>query len=363
MALALLACSAGAHSPNTCFVRIAVEGAEASVVLSLNWSELAFFPALDENHDRLLQQAEVNRHGEELGKRLGAALDLVDAAAQPLPTRLISATAVPGMGHLEMRWRYTLPADRRGLRVRSGLHEIMTSSTVALVKITAGPSVREAVLDQGHPEAAFDAPGLAGQAVAFLWLGIRHIFTGYDHVLFLVGLLLVGGALLDLVKIVSSFTVAHSITLALASVALPPRFVESAIALSICYVAAENIFFPDVARRWIITFFFGLVHGFGFATVLRELELPRPSLATSLVFFNLWGWKSARWPSFCCCSRCWPSSRVPAIGGGSWPCCRGSSCCSEASGSSSAPFGCRARLQAGPSLECSRGGGTARHII
>lgn len=290
LAFALMAGVAAAHNPSTSFVRIAVESAEASVVLSLNWSELAFFAALDDNGDGVLQQAEVDRHRQQLGERLGAALFLAGVGEQPLPARLVGVSVVPGSAHLEMVWRYRLPEDRHGLRVRSRLHEVTTASQVALAKITAGAGIQEAVLDGSRPEALFSAPTRAAQAANFLWLGIRHIFTGYDHVLFLVGLLLLGGTALELVKIVTSFTVAHSITLALATlgwVSLAPRFVESAIALSICYIAAENILSPTVAHRWIISFFFGLVHGFGFSAVLRELELPRASLASSLVFFNL----------------------------------------------------------------------------
>lgn len=320
LALTLLAAAAGAHNPSTSYVRIAVEGDEAAVLLSLNWSELPFLSTLDDNRDGLLEQGEVDRHRDELADRLRAALYLAGAGCQPtLASRLVSASLVTGTAHLEVAWRYTLSGDRSDLRVCSGLHELMAPSHTALVKITGDVRIQQAVLDARRPAAHIFAPTRAVVAASFLFLGIRHIFTGYDHLLFLVGLLLLapfqlnapcrseravsrpgrrreivgtalGGTALDLVKIVTSFTVAHSITLALATlgwVSLAPRFVESAIALSICYIAAENILFSSAARRWIITFFFGLVHGFGFSAVLRELELPRPSLASSLVFFNL----------------------------------------------------------------------------
>ncbi len=291
LCVALIAAAAGAHNPSTSYVRIAMEGDEAAVLLSLNWSEVPFFSALDDNRDGLLEQAEVDRHRDELADRLRAALYLAGAGCQPtLPSRLVSASLVPGTAHLEVAWRYTLSGDRSELQVCSRLHELMTPSHTALVKITGHVRMQQAVLDARRPAAHISAPTRGVVAAGFLLLGMRHIFTGYDHLLFLVGLLLLGGAALDLVKIVTSFTVAHSITLALATlgwVSLAPRFVESAIALSICYIAAENILFASASRRWIITFFFGLVHGFGFSAVLRELELPRPSLASSLVFFNL----------------------------------------------------------------------------
>ncbi|MDA2924087.1 HupE/UreJ family protein, partial [Acidobacteria bacterium AH-259-L09] len=127
------------------------------------------------------------------------------------------------------------------------------------------------------------------QMVRFVKLGIEHIFTGYDHLAFLLGLILLGGSIRRLIAIVSSFTVAHSVTLTLATldvVVLPTRFVESAIALSICYIALENIFVREINGRWKITFFFGLIHGFGFSNILRAMQLPRKGLVTSLFSFN-----------------------------------------------------------------------------
>jgi hypothetical protein len=123
----------------------------------------------------------------------------------------------------------------------------------------------------------------------FTRLGVEHIFTGYDHLAFLLGLLVATTTLGSLVKIVTSFTLAHSITLALATfnlVALPSRLTESLIAVSIGYIAAENLLDFRAMKRYYVTFLFGLVHGFGFSTVLRDMELPRSSLALSLFSFN-----------------------------------------------------------------------------
>jgi len=128
-------------------------------------------------------------------------------------------------------------------------------------------------------------------AGSFFPLGIAHILTGYDHLLFLLALVLRGGNVWSLLKIVTAFTIAHSITLALAAldiVTLPSRLVEATIALSIAYVAAENLFLRSaVSHRWAVSFLFGLVHGFGFSSVLRELGLPREGLVWSLLNFNL----------------------------------------------------------------------------
>ena len=121
--------------------------------------------------------------------------------------------------------------------------------------------------------------------------GIFHIFTGPDHILFLVGLLLLGGSLIRLLKIVTAFTLAHSITLSLAALSvvnLPPRLIEPAIALSIIYVGIDNLLVGQSGRdvRAWIAFGFGLVHGFGFAAVLREFGLPSRALGWSLFSFN-----------------------------------------------------------------------------
>jgi hydrogenase/urease accessory protein HupE len=141
---------------------------------------------------------------------------------------------------------------------------------------------------------------LLDHAWGFLWLGFKHIFTGYDHMLFLLALLLVAGVqgkrggfrsgLRYLVAIVSAFTIAHSITLAgsaLRYINLPHRAVDAAISFSIVCVAVENLTSDQPRRRWILTFVFGLVHGFGFATTLRLTGLPRQGLLLSLVSFNI----------------------------------------------------------------------------
>ena len=135
-----------------------------------------------------------------------------------------------------------------------------------------------------------NAGGVWATVGRFVLLGVEHIATGYDHILFLLALLVVGGGLRALVGIVTAFTLAHSVTLALATldvVTLPARPVEAAIALSIAWVALENVILDRTRGRWRITFAFGLVHGFGFASILRDMELPTEALLVSLVSFNL----------------------------------------------------------------------------
>jgi hypothetical protein len=125
----------------------------------------------------------------------------------------------------------------------------------------------------------------------FVPAGIHHILIGPDHILFLIGLLLLGGGWRALLKIVTAFTIGHSITLSLAAlnvVTPPPNVIEPAIALSIVFVGADNLVRGggrDV--RALIALTFGLVHGFGFANVLREFGLPREALGWSLFSFNV----------------------------------------------------------------------------
>ncbi|HYK75268.1 MAG TPA: HupE/UreJ family protein [Pseudoneobacillus sp.] len=133
-------------------------------------------------------------------------------------------------------------------------------------------------------------PSSTSSWFSFFKLGTLHILTGYDHLLFLIALLLRKQTFKQYAAIVTAFTIAHSITLTLAVlgwITLPSRFVEATIAFSICYVALENIFKKEIRHRWGITFLFGLIHGLGFATILREMAIPKTHLAVALINFNL----------------------------------------------------------------------------
>ncbi|MBK6851422.1 MAG: HupE/UreJ family protein [Burkholderiales bacterium] len=189
-----------------------------------------------------------------------------------------------------------------------------------LLRLEAGGLSRTAIFS---PEAARQTFTLAAasrwsQFVDYTYEGVWHIWIGFDHVLFLLSLLLPavlvrvrgpgvglwrghsGGhwepvasmraAAVDVLKIVTAFTLAHSITLSLATlgvVALPTRWVESAIAASVVLAALNNLFAVVGGRRWVVAFVFGLIHGFGFASVLSDLGLPQATLALALVGFNV----------------------------------------------------------------------------
>ncbi|MDY7233238.1 HupE/UreJ family protein [Hyalangium sp. s54d21] len=142
--------------------------------------------------------------------------------------------------------------------------------------------------ERGAAPASGFAPGFGG----WVQLGMKHIFEGIDHLAFLLALLLVGGTLKRVLWMVTAFTVAHSLTLgatALGFILLDPertRWVEAAIALSIIYVAAENLVLRQHRHRALITFLFGLVHGFGFASVLSGYGLGQ-QVVKGLLGFNL----------------------------------------------------------------------------
>ena len=177
-----------------------------------------------------------------------------------------------------------------------------------LLRLQAGGGTRTAVLGPQAPTQRFTLaqPSRWRQFVAYGAEGVWHIWIGFDHILFLLSLLLpavlqwrkpawvpvqrFAPALIDVLKIVTAFTVAHSITLSLATlgvVGLPSRAVESAIAASVVLAALNNVWPLFQRRRWMVAFAFGLIHGFGFASVLADLGLPQGALLLALVGFNL----------------------------------------------------------------------------
>jgi hydrogenase/urease accessory protein HupE len=148
------------------------------------------------------------------------------------------------------------------------------------------------LLDASQTELKISAPPppLLHVILRYIDAGIEHIFLGYDHVAFLIAIVLWARRLWPVIKIVTAFTVAHSITLSLAAlqiVVIPSSIVEPAIAASIVYVAIENFFSRNVDGRWRDTFAFGLVHGFGFASALQEFGLPRGAVVPALAAFNI----------------------------------------------------------------------------
>ena len=170
------------------------------------------------------------------------------------------------------------------------------------IQNAAGEPLAERLFSAKENTATFELPAAQPSPPAlartetfadFLAMGVKHIWTGYDHLLFLFGLMVVTRNFKAALKIITCFTVAHSLTLAVATlnlVQISSRVVEPLIAASIVYVGIENIFSRGEPKgRWVLTFAFGLIHGFGFATVLRELGVGANggSLAVPLISFNL----------------------------------------------------------------------------
>jgi len=196
-------------------------------------------------------------------------------------------------GTIGVQLVFECESTARSLSIRDDLFDVLGAGyhTIANIQWSGGSQQHVFLPNARDIEIQFASGSAVRGARNFFLLGIEHILTGYDHLLFLLALILRGGNLLSLLKIITAFTVAHSITLALAAlnvVMLPERLVEATIALSIAYVAAENLFMKRaVSHRWAVSFLFGLVHGFGFSNVLRELGLPQEGLLWSLLSFNL----------------------------------------------------------------------------
>jgi hydrogenase/urease accessory protein HupE len=285
----LLPAAALAHQPSLSYSQLRVRGREIDGTLRFSLTDLRTqiriedprAPPVPALARLLLEPLEIKASGKSCALQAGP-------GAEP-----------DGDDGLALNARWLCPEVVQEVSVRAGFLETLPPGHTHLSSIDFGPgelSQRVAQRDQPSFEARRTSSP-SREFWRFLLLGIEHIFTGYDHVAFLIGLLLLGGTLRELIKIVTAFTVAHSITLALAALDLadpPARAIEPLIAASIVFVGVENLWAlrrgaADAAlrHRWILTFAFGLVHGFGFATVLRQLQLPRASLAAGLVSFNL----------------------------------------------------------------------------
>jgi hypothetical protein len=193
--------------------------------------------------------------------------------------------------HVLLTMSWSCPSDNE-LRYRVTLFQDVDTAARHIALITSDNGERELALDKNAPEVALLGVGSSLLQVIgrFVAAGIEHIFLGYDHIAFLIAVILWGRRLWPLIKVVTAFTLAHSLTLSLAVldvVRLPASLVEPLIAATIVFVAAENFFVRDISKRWRATFLLGLVHGFGFAGALREYGLPQGALVPALAAFNI----------------------------------------------------------------------------
>jgi hydrogenase/urease accessory protein HupE len=244
--------------------------------------------------DRLANPAVVQQQAAAFAAVLAPRLTL-SADGRVIPWTLTGARPIANQSAVELTWRAPIDRIPGRLTVAAYLFPYDPNHQTFVNVYEEQALARQEVLNRDRTRADFftgTRQGFVAVFTSFTRSGIHHIAIGPDHILFIIGLLLLGGSLMRLLAIVTAFTVGHSITLALATLQIldpPSRIIEPAIALSIVYVGADNLLVGtrgrDV-RPW-VALVFGLVHGFGFASVLRESGLPNRALGLSLFSFNL----------------------------------------------------------------------------
>lgn len=244
--------------------------------------------------DALMDAPTLSRYATALNDLVRDRLGM-DADGRDLQWEITGIRPLPERTAIELSYHIPLNGRLGHLSIRVALFPYDPNHQTFVNVYDAGVLTSQQVLGASRPRMEYYTGGRQGAFAVFREFtaaGIHHIAIGPDHILFIIGLLLLGGSVLRLLGIVSAFTVGHSVTLSLAAlniVAPPARIVEPAIALSIVYVGADNLLSTKGARdvRAWIALFFGLVHGFGFASVLREIGLPSRALGVSLFSFNL----------------------------------------------------------------------------
>lgn len=297
---ALAAPAASAHPLDLGYLRIEGDGPALSATLDLDASASAHLldlgaATLDAEalRARAAELADATLRREALATELGACRWGAASAALRARTASLTLEATCPSGFRTLRWPMPFVGDAR-----------VSPAFQLLVKARLAGATHVTTLDRGAPALVLDRDRRLGFA-ELVWSGIEHIGAapgqwrdadgwklpdGLDHVLFLLALLLAGGTLLQLVGIASGFTLGHSITLALSGLGVvrpPASVIEPLIALSIALVAAQAFLGRRERGRWQAAAAFGLVHGFGFAGALGELELATPDLVAALLGYNL----------------------------------------------------------------------------
>jgi HupE / UreJ protein len=298
-----------AHKPSDSYLALRVEGSTIRGQWDIALRDLDFAIGLDDNGDGSITWGELRAHHADIAAYALARLTLRSGGAD-CPTR---ATGFLVDDHSDgaysvMRFAADCPAEITTLEASYSLFADLDPQHKGLLRLEYGSGTRTAIFSPERATQRFELAKFT-RLVQFLDYGregVWHIWVGFDHILFLLSLLLPAVLVLerrawraigrfapafwDVFKIVTSFTVAHSITLSLAAlgvISLPSRLVESAIAASVVLAALNNVVPLVHGRRWMVAFAFGLIHGFGFASVLRDLGLPQGALLLALVGFNL----------------------------------------------------------------------------
>ena len=303
--VSLLSTDAGAHATGLSTGEYAAKGETVQVKLAFARGELAgIVPGLDENHDGHVTALEVDGARKDLERNVLAKIHVTAGGAPCAP--VLTGAGITEQDGLTVDGRFDCGSGTNAFDVDVALLDDL-SQVHRHVARAVGATTHDEVLHQGHatfsiapPAASPVAPPAAAPpasatrkargAWAFFELGIEHILTGYDHLVFLFGVVLLRAKAKDLLVTVTAFTVAHSITLAIAVLGVfspSPRIVEPAIALSVAYVGVENFFVKDGSKRWRIAFSFGLIHGLGFADALQEIKPPTPQLPAALLSLDL----------------------------------------------------------------------------
>lgn len=289
LAAALLPATAWPHTTQLSAARLVLKGAEASAQMELNGRDLevALKATLLDAAGQVAPDA--LRAGESvIAAYLREHVQLVEGDA-PCEAGVTGLAASGDHVRAALAWR--CPASGGALRYRATLFLEIDPRARHMITVE-GDTKRFGLLAAGNETleilAAPESPwSVAGR---YLLAGIEHIAIGFDHIAFLVATVVWGRRFWPLAKVITAFTLAHSITLTLATlgvVALPTALVESTIAASVVAAALNNIWPLFQGRRWLVAFGFGLIHGFGFASVLADLGLPGDALLLALVGFNL----------------------------------------------------------------------------
>ncbi len=309
-ALAALAIApAAAHKPSDSYLSLRPEAAHVVGQWDIALRDLDFAIGLDRNNDGDITWGELKARQDAIAAYALARLKLAaDGRPCPLQAGEHLVDRHSDGAYAVLRFSGQCAADAQSLEVSYALFFDIDPQHKGLLRLDLGGNTVTAVFSPETARRDFALGGVSRvtQFTDYLREGVWHIWIGYDHILFLVSLLLpavllrrdgkwqpVAGfapAFWDVLRIVTSFTIAHSITLSLAALGvlqLPSRLVESAIAASVVLAAANNLWPVVGGNRWMVAFLFGLIHGFGFASVLADLGLPRDALVLALVGFNV----------------------------------------------------------------------------
>lgn len=300
-----------AHSLSAAFTNLTLSGDQTELQFSIDTLSVIEGVGGDQNDDGTLNEQELKGIQHRLQEWIEDSLVLeVDGKEQTAKTAKLILEKKGDKDVVTAQFTYPAIAVGKTVKILDGIfyQGRNNSSYNNFLTVSYDGQVSEAVLQgknrewtmllaesqqqqqDGSSNTAVHKPAQASSWQSFLLLGMKHILTGYDHLLFLLALLIGRQTIKQYIMTVTAFTIAHSITLSLAVfgiVDLPSKLVESVIALSICYVAAENIFRKKITNRWMVTFIFGLIHGLGFASILTEMNLPKADLVIALLNFNV----------------------------------------------------------------------------